>query len=244
MKRKINFAIKSKKGLRPINQDNLVCTYNSNDNFMSIVCDGVGSVVGSEYASKVVVDTFMNCFEATSKIYNPTKWFRETLKITLNNLEKVSKAKNLPGIATTLALLIVIDDKFYTFNIGDTRIYKINKQEIKQYSYDHNYKNYLISKGVSNKALEAQRNRWYAITNFIDPQNPQLAKFDCNSGDLEKNQYFLICTDGVYSWLNKDIIFKTVNKPVPLVVKASLLNTKALNADSNDNVSNIIIRVK
>ncbi len=68
-----------------------------------------------------------------------------------------------PDIATTLALLIIIDKKFYVYNIGDTRVYAFRKHdlthEVKQYSYDHNYKNFLIANDATPEQLEANKSK-------------------------------------------------------------------------------------
>lgn len=244
--KRISFAIKSKKGKRPVNQDALVCCFNQNDDFCAVVCDGVGSVRGSEYASNTVANTFADKFEETKDIENPVEWFKQTLKIALERVYRCSVARNLPGISTTLAILIISGNKFYSFNIGDTRIYRINENEVKQISYDHIYKNYLISKGTSKSNLEAMQNKWFALTGFIDPANPKSATFDTNSGEINQQSLFLLCTDGLYKVLNKQDIYQNTwkKKGLPLVFRASLLNHKALKKNSNDNVSNIVINVK
>ncbi|MCQ3908659.1 MAG: hypothetical protein MJ200_03860 [Mycoplasmoidaceae bacterium] len=59
--------------------------------------------------------------------------------------------------------MLIIGNKFYCYNIGDTRIYSIKKNklthEIKQYSYDHNYKNFLIANEASEEEIKASEPR-------------------------------------------------------------------------------------
>ncbi|MCQ2747926.1 MAG: protein phosphatase 2C domain-containing protein [Mycoplasmoidaceae bacterium] len=70
MKKRIKFAIKSLKGRRKANQDALACAYNKANDFIAIVCDGVGSIQHSEHASQITVDTFCDEFIKTNKILN------------------------------------------------------------------------------------------------------------------------------------------------------------------------------
>lgn len=249
MKTRIKFAIKSWKGKRPINQDSLSCSFNLNHDFCAIVCDGVGSVNGSEHASRIVSDTFTNTFAKTKQIDMPTAWFKETLNLALNNLKDFGQKNNCPSIATTLAVLLVIGNKFYCYNIGDTRIYFIRRNklthEIKQYSYDHNYKNYLIASEASKETIDANEAKWHALTNYVDASNPTVAKFDANSGTIERKTFFLICTDGLYSYVrDNDKYDLTTRIMMPTPFKLSLLMKKAMANGSDDNVSGILVSVK
>lgn len=238
---RINFAIKSRIGKRDVNQDALVCSFNMNDEFCAVVCDGVGSVKGSQYASNIVANTFADEFEKLHKLTKPTEWFRKTLDLALTRVKNCSIIRKLPGISTTLALLIICNKHYYCFNIGDTRVYKISKDNVKQISYDHIYKNYLKDKDV-----KVDERKLFALTNFIDGDNPKSAVFALNDGIIDSKCMFVLCTDGVYKVLkNQDIYNATwAKKGLPLVLRSSLLNHKAIAKESNDNLSNVLIMVK
>lgn len=248
-KKRIRFAMKSWKGKRPVNQDSLSCSFNKENDFCAIVCDGVGSVKKSENASKIVANVFTDEFSKTTHIESVTAWFKETLKKAIDKLGKFANANNCPDIATTLALLIIIDNKFYVYNIGDTRVYAFRKHglthEVKQYSYDHNYKNFLIRNDASSKVLEANKAKWHAITNYIDASNPRVAKFDVNSDTIKQRTYFLICTDGLYGYVRDNSKYDIATRVFcPIPFKMTLLNKQAFNNGSNDNISGILVSVK
>lgn len=243
---KIAFAIKSRRGKRDINQDALVCSYNYSNEFCAVVCDGVGSVKGSEYASNTVANTFADEFEKLEKVENINAWFKQTLDLAMSRVKTCSAVRNLPGISTTLALLVIAKRKFYCFNVGDTRVYKISNNDVLQVSYDHIYKNYLISLNADKETMKKYENKMFALTGFIDPTNPKYATWDLNSGDLKDKCMFLIATDGLYKVLSKYDIYQNTwkKKVLPLALRSTLLNNKALKKNSNDNVSNIVISVK
>ena len=241
-----NFAIKSRKGERKTNQDCLVCSYNHNEELCVVVSDGMGSVEHSEIAAKIICDVFVTSFERTKNILaDPRPWFNKTLDYALKRIKEIATVKDIKGISATLALLLITRDKFYAFNIGDTRIYAINKEAIKQYSYDHNYLNYLISKGKTKKEIEEAKKRWFALTNFVDGENPQCARYNLEIGETKKFNYFLVCTDGLYNYVSDAQKMKIINKKgCPLVLKSTLLNSKALSNHSKDNVSNVLVKIK
>lgn len=249
MKNTINFTIKSWKGKRPVNQDSLACAFNKDENFCAIVCDGVGSIRGSENASKIIANFFTDRFSQSKGIVSVTAWFKETLALALNKLTEYAKQHSCPSISTTLAILFIVDKKFYSFNIGDTRVYALtnlkDKVSIKKYSYDHNYKNYLISKGAAKGTIEAAKPKWHALTNLIDAGDHSVANFDVNSGDIKEKTYFLICTDGLYGYVvDEDKIRILTKHYLPLALRLSLLNKKAMSNGSDDNISAILVSVK
>lgn len=248
MKKKINFALNSWKGKRPVNQDALACSYNKNKDLCAVVCDGVGSVNGSENASRIVANVFTNAFEKTTIIEKPSVWFRETLGLALNELNKYIQEHHAGAIATTIACLLIIGDKFYSFNIGDTRVYAFIKHktthEVKQYSFDHNYYNYLLLEEASQETIQANQSKWHALTNYIDATNPSVARFDTNSGLITQHTYFLVCTDGLYSYVRDNQKYEIITRVNPLSLRiATLLKTAYANG-SDDNISGIIVSVK
>lgn len=243
---KVNFALKSRRGLRAVNQDAVACSFNHNRDFCAIVCDGMGSIDGSEHASSFVANTFADEFEKLEKIDNPVAWFRQTLPTVLERLRKHSIALGMPKISTTIVLLIITGNKYYCFNIGDTRAYKIQKNLVKQVSYDHNYMNFLLLHGADEKTLRANEKHLFSLTSYINGSSPKSATWDVNDGVIDQKTIFLLCTDGVYKVMKSSDIYNStwLKHGFPLALRSTMLNGKALNFKSNDNVSNIVVLVK
>jgi len=246
IKRKINFALKSKQGIRKENQDALLCAYNKSGEFCAIVCDGIGSIPGSQFASQLVSKVFTDEFKKTKIIGDVTRWCKQTLALTLKELEKTSRKLNLPGIGTTLAMAIITNDYYYTLNIGDTRIYQIDEKEAKQVSFDHNYRNYLIRKNTPVEIIEREQSKWKCLTNFIDATHPSAAQFEANSGLITGKMMLLICTDGLYNSLTTDDIHKQLwlKKSISLSTKTNSLVNYCLKKDNTDNISCIVLSIK
>lgn len=172
---RINFALKSRRGRRSVNQDAIACSFNHNRDFCAVVCDGMGSIDGSEYASDCVANTFADEFEKLDKIENPIAWFRKTLAFVIEKLRNYSLKLKMPKISTTIVLLIITGNKYYCFNIGDTRAYKIQSQTVKQISYDHNFMNFLLLHGADEKTLKANERQLFSLTSYINGSSPKSA---------------------------------------------------------------------
>lgn len=245
-KKKIKIYSNSLKGnFRKTNQDSLAYGFDKNNNLIAIVCDGVGSIDGSEYASKFISNFFLKSF-ITNKHKSIKKWFIKILDESIKQLKNIAIKKQKIDISTTLAILIIKNNYFYIFNIGDTRIYKISKNnKIYQLTYDHNFKNYLLKQNVTNEILEINKSRWFSLTSFIDANNKNAANFYFAYKKISFNSQFILCTDGVYNYISKKELLLILNNQKNIHIdKSKRLNKQALKNGSQDNVSNIIIEFK
>lgn len=242
----LNFSIKSHtlKGLRPTNQDAVIFTKGQDKSQLAIIADGIGSLLNSEKCSEIICKVFVDCFK-NRNINNYSKWFKETLQECHCKIVEYSKQNlNNQNIGSTIAVAIVKDDKLSFFHIGDTRIYLIRGHKVKQLTQDHNYKTFLLRKKASNKELVASMYKWKALTNFIDVMNPKMAIFEANSLTLKKGDFVWLSSDGCYDYVDGKSLKKILSDPkTSLAQKTALLNSLALSNGSNDNLSNIIIKV-
>lgn len=242
----LNISIKSHtlKGLRPTNQDAVTFAKGQDKSQIAIIADGIGSLPNSEICSEIICKVFVECFKSKS-IDAYSKWFKETLQKCHCKIVEYSKQNlNKQNIGSTIALAIVKDDKLFFFHIGDTRIYLIRGHKVKQLTQDHNYKTFLLRKKASSKEIVASMYKWKALTNFIDAQNPKMAVFEANSLTLMKGDYVWLSSDGCYDYIDKKNLKKILFDPkTSLAQKTALLNSLALSNGSNDNLSNIIIKV-
>lgn len=242
----LNFSIKSHtlKGLRPTNQDTVIFAKSQDKSQLAIIADGIGSLPNSEKCSEIICKVFVDCFK-NRNINNYSKWFKETLQECHCKIVEYSKQNlNNQNIGSTIAVAIVKDDKLSFFHIGDTRIYLIRGHKVKQLTQDHNYKTFLLRKKASNKELVASMYKWKALTNFIDVMNPKMAIFEANSLTLKKGDFVWLSSDGCYDYVDGKSLKKILSDPkTSLAQKTALLNSLALSNGSNDNLSNIIIKV-
>ena len=233
----------TKTNTRDKNQDYVGYKTNKFNDYLAIVCDGIGSLDKSEWASKIAVQTFLNAFSEDKKIKDVSKWFDKTLQKAFLNVQKFSDEKlYAENIGTTLVVSLNISNKNYIFNIGDSRAYLIREYQVKQLSVDHNYYNALIKAGRKNE-LEHERSKWGCITNFIDCRSFDSAQYDVMAFAQREDDYILICTDGLYNFVDAMIIIDTIyDDEKTNEQKIKCLVEKAIENKSNDNVSGILIK--
>ena len=123
---------------REINQDYVFATDETIGNLpnLLVVADGMGGHRAGDFASRFTVEVLaeevQNCKETHPEtiLGNSIQAANERL------LEEAEKDNRLEGMGTTLVAATIMDHVLYFANVGDSRLYLINK-EIRQLSKDH-----------------------------------------------------------------------------------------------------------
>lgn len=233
----------SDKGLiRERNEDNYSIIENENSDIMFFVCDGIGGNKAGDIASLEVKKTIEELFKQ-SKTFNTsrdvTKFINFAVNEANNHLLDLSR-ENIDyfGLGTTITGILINDKHAYSFNVGDSRVYGITNKKIKQLTKDDSLVNYLVETGkITKEEAKTHPKRSHlikavGINQYIDVPVMKLDYFD----------YFLICSDGLYSMVEEDKILKIINnKKNSLESKTKELVHEALLNGGYDNITLIIV---
>lgn len=139
---------------REMNQDYYYISQPNEELQVYILADGMGGYNGGEVASKLATTTALSYiqsnFETTTKekedIVNLVKSAMEYANMVV--YEKSNTDKNLEGMGTTLEVCLIYHNKAYIGHIGDSRVYRIRKEFIRQLTHDHSYVEKLVKDGT------------------------------------------------------------------------------------------------
>ena len=137
-----------------INQDSVLVKEATTDCgrvLLAVICDGMGGLAKGEVASATLVRTFSNWFEeklpymiytsdgATREIdYNELQREWNQLIDSINHkIENYGASFHAP-CGTTLVALLLVSEKYYIVNVGDSRAYLINDR-FKQLTKDQTF---------------------------------------------------------------------------------------------------------
>ena len=205
-----------------------------------IVADGMGGHAAGDFASRYAIRIVID-FVSKSTVANPISLLRRALVYASNELYKESeKDKDKMGMGTTMVASVIMDDKLYVANIGDSRLYIIN-DDIKQVTMDHSLVEELIRSGQ----LERNKGRNHPEKNIItramgsrDEAMPDFFELDIKEGDK-----ILMCSDGLSNMVEDDEIKDIVQENQVLDQAVSSLISRANYYGGNDNISVIIISI-
>ena len=236
------------KGRRPNNEDSILPIDDSatSQDRLFIVCDGVGGANKGEIASRMVCDIFQVYFNESPTDFVDAKYLNDGLKFVEQKLtEYIEEHPECRGMATTLTV-VYFDDKnnrAVAGWCGDSRIYQIRNGKIKFVSDDHSLVNELVKRGeiTAEEALvHPQRN---VILRAISGQKSPTKIDVVELNDIQKDDYFLLCTDGILESIDNRILL-TLLKNTSCDIEDVNQKIKDLCSQySNDNFSMYLLKV-
>ena len=242
---KIIAASICKQGGREYNQDYVAHLVDGNKACF-VVCDGLGSYVGSEVASKLcaakIVESFGKAVSDGADSYDEGV----ALKLTesAHNYVTDFKKKNpdIPYSCTTVALVMTDLNKTVMSHIGDSRIYLIRKGTIKYQSKDHSLAQLAVDMGrITTREIRTHKdqNKLTRVLGSDYYAEPDVVLDDVK---LEAGDGFVICTDGFWEYVfeeEMEAAFLTCKTPEEVIDKLEKLLIQRI-PSYNDNYTALV----
>lgn len=224
--------------VRDHNEDSVIITRNSENEYLLAVADGMGGHSCGEVASSLVIKYlghhFVEDFHKMSKD-QAINFINDSI-LEVNNLIFKYQEEHLEskGMGTTLVMAILTKDYFLMANIGDSSGFIVKDKKIHKITYDHTLVNLLVSAGELTKEEAKNHPRKNVLMKALGANNPIEADiFDC---DMNVDGIFL-CSDGVTNMLEKEQIEKVLNEKLEIEDKIVKLVHKCNNRGGLDNIS-------
>ncbi|MBI2083139.1 MAG: Stp1/IreP family PP2C-type Ser/Thr phosphatase [Deltaproteobacteria bacterium] len=222
-----------------------------------MVADGMGGHLGGEYASQMAVKTVeevLRRFRQDPGVLQdlPVKGqltAGDELKYSISLASKriyreANRVQTLRGMGTTTVAIRIHDDKGYIANVGDSRAYLIRPPEIQQLTIDHSLVTEQLAAGFITESEVKNHKLKNIITRSVGFQDD--VEVDLVVRDLEENDNFLLCSDGLTNLVSNKEIVKVVTKNRSRDSKSICENLIQLanQKGGDDNVTVIFVSVK
>lgn len=229
--------------IREVNEDDYCLFKNSNDDWLAVVCDGIGGAAAGEVASHIAISILRDGFLAAPKFKTDgdvNRWIRRYLNRA--NDEILRSSRNNPsqkGMGTTCVGFIRTNRASYIFNVGDSRLYADYSDGLIQMTEDHSVIAQLIREGK----LTEEQAKTHAQRNTLTNALGVWSVFRIDTNKIQSNyKYVLICSDGLHGYVShKDIQTIVESKDYSLVDKVGALILKATRAGGYDNCTVILL---
>lgn len=235
------------RGSRTVNEDSV--GYAENDyTKVFILADGLGGHGKGDEASSLVVN-FIKDYTINNSSEDNEKFIGDAIMSAQQALISRQDEENAQSqMKTTLTLLCVNNDKTVSLaHVGDSRIYKFEKNKYVFRTLDHSVPQVLASSGEirekdirhhedRNRLLRCMGIEWETKRFDIDKLNEKV-----NSGDV-----FLMCSDGFWDWILEKDMQKALKKFKTVEESGQYLVEKAKKRGMNNNMDNfslIIVRI-
>ena len=219
MKFNINFGSISNLGKVKEHNTDAVVEFPIADGHVFAVCDGHDGVeFGGALAAKITTEEIKRYFfdrsysNLSNALTNAVSYANYCVFNQANTNEKYN------GIGSTLAILIVQNDEAYYASAGNSRIYIHKDGQIAQITRDH------VENGEVSVLIGKEKNIKFSVC-----KNPI---------QLDGNETFMLCSDGLTSQLSDDEIFDVLNhSDMSSEMKTARLIDMANIAGGTDNIS-------
>lgn len=180
--------------------------------YMLIVADGMGGHNAGEVASSMATDII--CREYFNQKNNSVEKNLEKA-LTLANktiFEKASSQSAYQGMGTTCTVLVVIGRDVYYAHAGDSRAYIQKNGSIMQITEDHTYVQQLVNNGDITAAEAAVHPKRNILTNAMGTKPEMRIDTGKCKHRFENNDRLLLCSDGLYDYLNDEELNKMLGE--------------------------------
>ncbi len=210
------------------------------------VADGIGGQAGGGVASVVATDALRESFARDLVgLSSPPDWpkvlgdsFEQANR---RSLERIGQDINLTGMGTTLVAAVVTGGAAFVANIGDSRAYRVQGEDIVQITQDHSW---VAEQSRLRPVSEWEKSRSpfrHMITRSLGFE-PDV-KADAFSIDLRGGDFILLCSDGLYSVLPDRELAQAFRPDAdPRAICLRLLEA-ADRAGSRDNITAVVARL-
>ena len=182
-----------------------------------VVADGMGGHVAGEVAARIAVDEVERCIESTAGAGPTDVWpapfdpavstdgNRLTASLAVANrsiADRVGRAEELRGMATTAVAIIVGDGNAALAHVGDSRAYLRGAGGLRRLTRDHSWVEEQMQTGLLSPAAARDHPWRNVVTRALsgaDPLQPDVCEVPLAAGDR-----LLLCSDGLSSVLSDE----------------------------------------
>ena len=238
------------KGIKRASNQDCFSVITVGDHLLAVVCDGMGGENGGNVASRMACEYFTERLsDSIHSVDDPSLLTDVLLKRFITN--SVSKANfeihreserksELYGMGTTLVACLLTADNALIVNVGDSRLYHISENSVRQITKDHSLVQALVDAGSITEKQAAHHPNKNIITRAVGVDKD----VECDLYE-ERNLsgYLLLCSDGLSNYLDHKRLLNILHSSTGLQAKCESLIAYANQCGGADNITAILIKL-
>lgn len=242
-------AISEVGNIRAKNEDSiLVCRklFGRKEALLAVVADGMGGLCYGDWASCYVTEELQQWWnkEVLSITEEPDMaLLGDSLGFVIERLHEGIrvKIKEIQSkIGTTLSLVLLYAEEYIIYQIGDSRVYLVDGRTVYQLTKDQTWCQEEYEAGRLTKTQMMTHSKRHVLTNAMGAKDEFYSRF--TSGKVKKKQRLLLCTDGYYTYLDEEELYRRpFNNNVCRVLEQSA--DRIWRGRAEDNFSAILIEI-
>jgi len=222
-----------------------------------VVADGMGGHAAGEVASRLAVETIQEWMEkylsgADAAIVGPAaaagsaeaNFLLSSIRLANRIIfDSAKDRREYTGMGTTVVAVLAPGDRFVLANVGDSRIYRIRRDQIVQVSRDHSFVQQQVDNGMMSPVEAHQSQYRHMITRALglrESVDVDLTEEPAHPGDV-----LVLCSDGLSDLLDDEEILAAVQNHGDDLDRACQALVERANAKGgDDNITVLVIRAE
>jgi protein phosphatase len=254
MPKRIRFGIKTDIGQARMNNQDAVfalathsaSAFNQPSFGVFVVADGMGGhehgEIASAIAARVVADHIQRTLLIPMLAGSPVEDVLEILETAVQKANENIQGE-VPDGGTTITFAVLVDNRAYLGQVGDSRAYIISGGKIEQITRSHTLVDRLIELGQLTKEEVNSPNVNVKNVLYRALGQGEVLEVDTLTRQLKNDDYLLLCSDGLWNLVQDEdlqkIVVEASNPQEACDTLVSLANEKG----GHDNISVIVVRV-
>ena len=225
--REIRYSTFSECGVRRDNEDYCQVVATPEDGrYLFVVCDGMGGHAMGEVASRVVCETICDHWQQASFDNGVKSVLDAAFQEASKALDAKADVLNHVEMGTTLLLAAIVNDVVMIAHCGDSRGYLLRPNTGVIYQTEDHIEHNVWGEFINRSFFSYHR---------------KYAKVEIRQFDLELGDRIFLCTDGVSSYIDPDILTNRLMDDKSPEEVADVIKFLCENGRSQDNYTGILV---
>jgi serine/threonine protein phosphatase PrpC len=219
------------------------------DTGLFLVSDGMGGHQGGEIASQIVAGDLPVMIEAgleNLKSYSVDSiraYLKRSVAAQSEHLRmEAEEGDGCKDMGATVVVLLIAADRAYIASVGDSRVYLLRKDKLKQVTKDHSVVTELIDAGKIEPHEAEGHPSAGEITNYMGMEEKEIEPF-VKSFEVAKGDRFLLCSDGLTDMLDDEAIASLLQEEDDSQEACVKLIRKANYAGGHEKITVVVVDI-
>ena len=216
------------------------------------VCDGMGGAEFGEEASLKAVKA-LEKYQKTCPQPDNGDYLSDMIDEVSRDIDQISLDKGMDSgsCGSTIAMMVLRNDRFRTVHVGDSRVYRLRDGELQRLTRDDSEVQDMVDRGELTPDQAWVHPRKNVITRHLGmpTEGAKLVPTISARQQMRADDRYMICSDGVSDQVHDTVICsilkqaKSVRDASETLVRNALRNAEKVGLKS-DNITCIVLEVK